>query len=246
MIQGSSICIKELRVTYNRWGQKVTALNGLNLTVDAGEWLFLLGHNGSGKSTLLSTINGSLNFDSGSILIDNTVPTNLLGRVFYIYQNPLRGTDPNLTLFENLYVADDSEASNVTSKVNLKYKYVELLQNVGLANRLNHQARALSGGERQLLTFCIARCRSAPLLLLDEPLSALDPEKVRECVEQIRLLHVSGRTVIQVTHDPELALAYGTRIVVLRDGQIVEDISPELADPVRIGAFMSRGVVNEL
>jgi putative ABC transport system ATP-binding protein len=143
--------------------------------------------------------------------------------VFHVHQDPLMGTAPKLTLFENLMVADHQAQAEGTSRRELAEKYHELLRPIGLADRMKQLARYLSGGERQLIALLIARLRPSSLMLLDEPLAALDPEKAELCLDLIRTLHREGRTIVQVTHDPSLALSGGDRTVALRDGRIVYD-----------------------
>ena len=118
-------------------------------------------------------------------------------------------------------MADSHAASE--SKRSLQGKYVEMLNPVGLADRMKQPVQTLSGGERQLLALLIARLRPASLILLDEPLAALDPSKAERCLAEIADLRKAGKTIIQVTHDPELASTLGDRTVVMRAGKIVHD-----------------------
>lgn len=220
--------VKDLTVTFSRWGQNIKALDNVNLSIPAGQWVMLIGHNGSGKSTLLKAISGRLDRTYGEINIDGKRVESLRGslmaeRVFHVHQDPLIGTASKLTLFENLMVADHQGQAVGTSKSELLHKYRELLQPLGLADRMKQLARYFSGGERQLIALLIARLRPSSLMLLDEPLAALDPAKTDLCLEQIDLLHKAGRTIIQVTHDPRLASEVGNRTVALRDGGIVYD-----------------------
>lgn len=219
---------QDLTVTFSRWGQAVTALDHVNLTIPSGQWVMLVGHNGSGKSTLLRAISGRLSPNGGVITIGGKRlgkmrSSEIAEHVFHVHQDPLLGTAPKLTLFENLMVADSQAQLEGTSKRELVKKYQDLLQPLGLADRMKQLARYLSGGERQLIALLIARLRPASLLLLDEPLAALDPVKAGICLDIITNLHKQGITIIQVTHDPTLAISVGGRTLALRDGRFVYD-----------------------
>ncbi|MDD5094600.1 MAG: ATP-binding cassette domain-containing protein [Dehalococcoidia bacterium] len=230
-----AIGIHNLTVTFSRWGQIVKAIEGVNLTIPAGQWLFVVGHNGSGKSTLLRALSGRLIADAGEIRVDGDLLTSLSAsrlseRVFHVHQDPLLGTAPTLTLFENLFVADATAQNGLSSRADLYAKYHDLLQPLGLADRLKQLARYLSGGERQLLALTVARLRPAAVMLLDEPLAALDPGKAELCLEQIKALNKEGKTLLQVTHDPALAMSTGDRTIVLRQGRILYDESGDKRD----------------
>jgi len=226
--QAAVVEIRDLTVTFSRWGQTVTALDNVNLTILSGQWVMLVGHNGSGKSTLLKAISGRLTPNGGQITLGGKQVTKMSSseiaeHVFHVHQDPLMGTAPKLTLFENLMVADHKAQVEGTSRRELAHKYRELLQPLGLADRMKQLARYLSGGERQLIALLIARLRPASLLLLDEPLAALDPAKAQTCIELITELHNQGKTVVQVTHDPRLAASGGNRSIVMSHGKLVYD-----------------------
>ena len=228
--QNGTLEVKNITVTFERWGQTVKALENVSFSVSPGHWVMLVGHNGSGKTTLLRTISGRLRPSTGEIKIngdriDSLSPARLAERVFHVHQDPLLGTAPTLTLFENLFVADVNAQNGGVSRKELLEKYHELLKPLGLANRLKQLARYLSGGERQLLALTVARLRPSSIMLLDEPLAALDPAKTHLCLQQIKTLNDEGKTIIQVTHDPNLALSGGHRTVVLREGRIVYDVT---------------------
>jgi putative tryptophan/tyrosine transport system ATP-binding protein len=220
--------VEDVTVKFRRWGQSVIALETVNLLIPAGEWVMLVGHNGAGKSTLLSALSGQLNLEAGEIKI-NGEKVNGLGasriaqHVFHVHQDPLMGTAPKLTLFENLMVADDQAQRAGTRHRDLVEKYHKLLRSIGLADRMKQLARSLSGGERQLIALLIARLRQSSIMLLDEPLAALDPLKTQLCLSLIRALHQSGRTILQVTHDPSLVVTGGDRTIMFRDGKSVYD-----------------------
>jgi putative tryptophan/tyrosine transport system ATP-binding protein len=218
--------LHDLVVSFTRWGQKVNALNGVNLSITKNEWVMLLGPNGSGKTTLLKVICGRTPADRGSVVIDRHSLNSLSLRewsqfVFYVDQNPLRGTAPHLSVFENLYVSDVH--GQRASKRTLHARYAEMLEPLGLHERLGQPAGTLSGGQRQLLALLIARLQPGSIVLLDEPLAALDPAKGRICFEEITRLHATGKTVIQVTHSQEHGVTAGNRTVVLVEGRVAYD-----------------------
>lgn len=224
------VVVESLRLGYERWGQSVNALDGVSLVVPRGQWLILVGHNGSGKSSLFRVLCGRATPDSGQARINGKEaramnPNELAEAVFLIHQDPLLGTAPDLTVFENLAVADPCAESE--SKRSLQNKYTELLKPLALDERMKQPAQTLSGGERQLLALLIARLRPASLILLDEPLAALDPGKAERCLAEIADLRKAGKTIIQVTHDPELAGTLGDRTVVMRTGKIVHDANAQ-------------------
>jgi putative ABC transport system ATP-binding protein len=226
--QTAVVEIRDLTVTFSRWGQTVTALNHVNLTIPSGQWVMLVGHNGSGKSTLLKAISGRLTPNGGQITLGGKQVTKMSSseiaeHVFHVHQDPLMGTAPKLTLFENLMVADHKAQVEGTSRRELAHKYRELLQPLGLADRMKQLARYLSGGERQLIALLIARLRPASLLLLDEPLAALDPLKADLCMREVQALSQEGKTILQVTHDERLAVEAGHRTLAIQAGRIVYD-----------------------
>lgn len=228
MTYAGGIEVSNLTVTFSRWGQEVRALNGLSLSVPLGQWVMIVGHNGSGKSTLLKALSGRLHPDSGEIRIGgNHISemrrSQIAESVFLVNQDPLMGTAPKLTLFQNLLAADQQAQSGASRKRDLVDKYREFLRPLGLADRMQQLARNLSPGERQLLALLVARLRPSPIMLLDEPLAALDPGKADLCMREIEALSRQGRTLLQVTHDEKLAVSTGARTVAIRSGSIVYD-----------------------
>ena len=220
--------VQHVTVTFSRWGQTVKALEEVSLEIPRGQWLMLVGPNGSGKSTLLKVLSGRRVPEGGQAYINGQEVRSMAdGRrakeVFLVHQDPLLGTAKNLTVFENLLVADYESYKNGASRQVLEQKYGKLLRPLGLADRLKQRVQTLSGGERQLLTLLIAQLRPALLILLDEPLAALDPAKADMCLKQITELHRLGKTLVHVTHNLEHAVSLGDRTVALNDGQMVHD-----------------------
>ncbi len=215
-----------------------SALNGLSLTIEDGEFVTVIGGNGAGKSTLLNAIAGTWLVDEGKILIDGVDVTKLpehkraqyLGRVF---QDPMTGTAASMGIEENLALAKRRGKSR-TLKVGIrkseKEEYKELLKilDLGLENRLTAKVGLLSGGQRQALTLLMATMQKPKLLLLDEHTAALDPKtaaKVLETTEMMVKQH--NLTTLMITHNMRDAIVHGNRLIMLNNGRIILDIKGE-------------------
>jgi putative ABC transport system ATP-binding protein len=223
-----SVTVHDLVVQFSRWDQIVTAVDRVSFDVCAGEWILLVGHNGAGKSTVLKVIGGELQPNAGEVTIDgrrigDLPPHQLANMVFTIQQDPLLGSAPLLTVFENLFVADPQARIPGNSKAYLRDRYASLLEPIGLTDRMKQPVRLLSGGERQLLALAIAGLREAPVILLDEPMAALDPQKAELCIAQISRMHRAGKTIIHVAHDLRALCNVADRMVTLKNGQIISD-----------------------
>ncbi|NUB43341.1 ABC transporter ATP-binding protein [Fertoebacter nigrum] len=202
------------------------ALRGITATIRAGEFFSLLGPSGCGKTTLLRTIAGFEGISSGVVLIDgkdvaavpaNKRPTNMVFQSYAIF--------PHLTVEQNVGFGLRREG---LSKEALAARVAEALEMVGLKGYGARAAHALSGGQRQRVALARALILKPKVLLLDEPLSALD-KKMREQmqVELIRLQRQVGITFILVTHDQEEALVMSDRIAVMFEGEIAQLADPE-------------------
>jgi putative tryptophan/tyrosine transport system ATP-binding protein len=229
-----AVDVRDVTVSFSRWGQVVQAIDDTSISVRAGEWVLLVGPNGAGKSTLLKTIGGQLRPERGRVTIfgasvNDLVPWQLARAVFLLHQDPLAGTAPLLTVFENLLVADSSHAHRGLSRSDLLERYVDILQSIGLDTRMQQPVKLLSGGERQLLALAIARLREANVILLDEPLAALDPVKTELCIAEIERMHAQGKTIIQVAHETRLLRALVDRVIVLTNGRLAASASETTA-----------------
>lgn len=233
--------IKDLTIVFNK-EQSVEnhkiALNHVNLTVEEGDFITVIGGNGSGKSTLMNMISGVHLPDCGTITLDGLDITNFseekraisLGRVF---QDPLMGTCGNMSILENLEIA-----SRRGEKPNLKWGfskaklpvYKELLHSLdlGLEDRLTQKVGLLSGGQRQAVTLIMATLKQPKLLLLDEHTAALDPKTARKVLELTdKIVNENKITTIMITHNMRDAIKYGNRLLMLNDGKIILDIKGE-------------------
>ena len=226
------------------------ALTGVDLTLNDGDFVTVIGGNGAGKSTLLNMIAGVYPLDSGVIELDGTDISRLsesqrakyLGRVF---QDPMRGTAADMQIAENLALAKRrGQRRGLSWGVTKaeKDEYVELLKrlDLGLDTRLNAKVGLLSGGQRQALTLLMATLTRPRLLLLDEHTAALDP------VVAERVLHITQDivaenhiTTMMVTHNIGAALSLGTRTIMLERGRIVLDLSGETRDRLDVPGLLA-------
>ena len=213
-----------LSFRYRRWGQPVDALRKLNLSVESGEWVMLVGANGSGKSTLLRLAAGHLPVQEGRVEVAGRDVSRLsraalAEHLYFVQQNPLLGTAPTLTVFENLAVATPSGGSLWVGQ-RRKEEFERLLGPYDLRRKLMVPAEALSAGQRQVLAVLLASLRPVSLVLLDEPTAALDTRNGKACLQAIDRLHKKGKTIVQVTHDREIVRRFGTRMVELKEGRV--------------------------
>ena len=231
--------IQNVRKVFNAGtiNEKV-ALNGLNLELNPGDFVTVIGGNGAGKSTMLNCVAGVYNVDAGSILIDGVDVTHLpeykrakyIGRVF---QDPMMGTAATMQIEENLALAarrgkPRGLRAGITKKEREQYREQLKILDLGLENRMTAKVGLLSGGQRQALTLLMATLQKPKLLLLDEHTAALDPktaDKVLEATEKI--VRESGLTTMMITHNMRDAIAHGNRLIMMYDGHIVVDVSGE-------------------
>ena len=231
--------LKNIYKTFNPGtiNEKV-ALNGLNLTLNEGDFVTVIGGNGAGKSTMLNAVAGTWFVDEGQILIDGTDVTKLpehkraayLGRVF---QDPMTGTAATMGIEENLALAKRrgklrSLRSGITKAEREEYRELLKVLGLGLEDRLTSKVGLLSGGQRQALTLLMATLKKPKLLLLDEVTAALDPKtaaKVLEITEMI--VNRDHLTTLMITHNMQDAIAHGNRLIMMMEGKIILDIQGE-------------------
>ena len=215
-----------------------TALNGLNLTLNDGDFVTVIGGNGAGKSTMLNIIAGTYLVDQGSILLGGKDITRLpehkrakyLGRVF---QDPMMGTAATMQIEENLALAarrGNPRTLRLGITKNEREYYREKLADLGLGleDRMTSKVGLLSGGQRQALTLLMATLQQPKLLLLDEHTAALDPKtaaKVLEVTEKI--VQKDHLTTMMITHNMRDAIAYGNRLIMMYNGHVAVDVSGE-------------------
>ena len=213
-------------------------LKGLDLTVEEGDFISVIGGNGAGKSTLMNILAGGLQVDQGDILLEgkSIKQTSVRKRakdIARVFQDPKMGTASRLTIEENMAIAKKRGAKRglswgVKEKDREEFKTALKELNIGLENRLKVDTQYLSGGQRQALTLVMAALVKPKLLLLDEHTAALDPktsEMVMELTQKIVESH--DLTTLMITHDRNHAIAYGNRLIMLYQGKIVVDVKGE-------------------
>ncbi len=213
-------------------------LHGINLNVNEGDFITIIGGNGAGKSTMLNAISGSNAITSGKIIIDDIDLTKspeykrakYIGRVF---QDTRMGTASDLSIEENLAIAYRRGKSRtlrfgITREEKEMYKKILAELDLGLDKRLKDKTRYLSGGQRQALTLLMATFHHPKLLLLDEHTAALDPKTAKKVLDlTVKFVGENNLTALMVTHNMKDALRIGNRIIMLHKGQIILDISGE-------------------
>ena len=214
------------------------ALSDINIKLEDGDFVTVIGGNGAGKSTLQNVISGLYAVDSGIIEINNINITNLpeykkakyIGRVF---QDPMLGTASNMQIEENLALAfmrGEKKTLKWMINKNKKNFFREKVASLGLGleDRMDNKVGLLSGGQRQALTLLMATIKKPNLLLLDEHTAALDPRTAKkvlsltkEIVEDMKI------TTIMITHNMKDAIQYGNRLIMMDEGKIIYEVSGE-------------------
>lgn len=215
-----------------------TALNGLNLKLNEGDFVTVIGGNGAGKSTMLNAVAGVWPVDEGKIIIDGVDVTRLsehqraayIGRVF---QDPMMGTAPSMHIEENLALAARRGQKRglrwgISKEERETYRTLLSDLGLGLETRLSSEVSTLSGGQRQALKLLMATLKSPKLLLLDEHTAALDPKTAAKVMELTdRIVTREKLTTLMITHNMRDAIQYGSRLIMLHEGRVILDISGE-------------------
>ena len=228
-----------------------TALNGLNLKLNEGDFVTVIGGNGAGKSTMLNAVAGTWTVDSGTISIGGTDVTRLpeykrakfIGRVF---QDPMLGTAPTMQIIENLALAarrgqTRSLKWGITKAE--KERYQELLRglDLGLEDRLTSKVGLLSGGQRQALTLLMATMNKPKLLLLDEHTAALDPKTALKVLTlSAKIVEENHLTTMMITHNMKDAIKYGNRLIMMYEGHIIYDVSGEEKKNLQVSDLLAK------
>ena len=214
------------------------ALRHLNLELEDGDYVTVIGGNGAGKSTMLNAVAGVWPVDKGSITIDGTDVTGLpefkraefIGRVF---QDPMMGTAPNMQIIENLALAARrGQKRGLKWGVTREEKevYYEKLKTLGLGleERMTSKVGLLSGGQRQALTLLMASLKKPKLLLLDEHTAALDPATAQKVLAlSDKIVEENHLTALMITHNMQDAITHGNRLIMMSAGKIILDIKGE-------------------
>ena len=229
-----------------------TAISGLSLHLDDGDFVTIIGSNGAGKSTLFNAIAGSFYVDEGRIELDGRDITFMpehkrsrsIGRLF---QDPMGGTAPGMTIEENLALAylrsskGGGPFSRISKKDKEEFREKLSLLNMGLEDRMKQPVGLLSGGQRQALTLLMATMVTPKLLLLDEHTAALDPgtaEKVLKLTQEI--VNRDHITCLMITHNMHQALELGNRTFLMADGNIVFDAGKEERKNLTVEDLLTR------
>ena len=246
---GYMLEIQNIHKTFNPGtiNEKV-ALNGVNLNLNPGDFVTIIGGNGAGKSTTLNAIAGVWSVDEGKIIIDGVDITKLsehkralyLGRVF---QDPMTGTAATMSIEENMAIAARRGERRglgwgITKKERERYKEALKELDLGLEDRLSSKVGLLSGGQRQAITLLMASLKKPKLLLLDEHTAALDPKTSVALMELTDdFVSKDHLTALMITHHMEDALKYGNRLIVMKEGRIIQDLNQEEKAKMKISDY---------
>lgn len=214
------------------------ALCGVNLTLEEGEFVTVIGGNGAGKSTTLNAVAGVWPVDSGRIYIGGDDVTRLseykrakyLGRVF---QDPMTGTATTMSIEENMAIAARRGKTRrltwgITKAERDTYREMLKTLNLGLEDRLTSKVGLLSGGQRQAITLLMASIQNPKLLLLDEHTAALDPKTAAKVLEiSDKIIAENHLTAMMVTHNMRDAIAHGNRLIMMHEGKVILNIAGE-------------------
>jgi putative ABC transport system ATP-binding protein len=246
------LVISGIRKTFNPGTvNEVRALQGVDLTIEEGSFVVVLGMNGSGKSTLLNAVAGTFLVDAGRITLANRDVTRwpehrraqLIGRVF---QNPFSGTAPNMSIAENFALAASrGQARGLGWALSpglmgpLRERIASL--KMGLEHRLDNAIGSLSGGQRQALTLLMATWRRPELLLLDEHTAALDPKSADQVIQlSDAVIQRDKLTTLMVTHSMQQAVSLGDRVIMMNRGQVLHDIRGAEKQRLRVEDLLDR------
>lgn len=228
--------IKSINKGFNKGTVNETNIfNNFNLDINKGDFVTIVGSNGAGKSTLLNLISGSLELDSGNILLEGKDITNLKEHrkskfISRVFQDPTKGTSPSMTILENLSLADNKGSRfglslGVNKKKIEEFKNHLSILNLGLEDKINTKVGMLSGGQRQALSLLMATLNTPKILLLDEHTAALDP-KTSETIINLtnNIVREKNITTIMITHNLSHAIEFGNRLIMMHCGEAILDI----------------------
>lgn len=211
------------------------ALDNINLEIEDGEIVCVIGSNGSGKSTLFNMIAGTFPVTSGKIVLDGMDITDQpeYKRAFYIgriFQDPTKGTSANMSIEDNMNLAYKKGMKSLKIGLSSEKRnaFKNLLKPIGLESRLKDNVGLLSGGQRQALTLLMATMSKPKLLLLDEHTAALDPRNAQIVMDLTEeSIKKNKYTALMVTHNMQFAIDFGTRLIMMDEGNIILDLKQE-------------------
>lgn len=228
------------------------ALDGVNLTVNDGDFATIVGSNGAGKSTLFNCIGGSFYVDEGSVYLDDRditfVPEYQRAReIGRLFQDPMKGTAPHMTIEENLSLSylrvakNKSIFSRISNAERKMFREKLALLNMGLEDRMKQPVGLLSGGQRQALTLLMATLNPPKILLLDEHTAALDPATADKVIALTkRIIKENNLACLMITHNMHSALELGNRTLMMDSGRIVLDISGEERNGLTVDGLLEK------
>jgi len=226
------------------------ALRDVDLELEEGDFVTIIGSNGAGKSTLLNITAGSLPVDAGRVVIDGRDVTRLrdyrrAAGIARVFQDPAAGTAPHLSIEQNLAVAHNRGRMHTLGRGLTRSRRQEFRTHLatleqGLEDRMGHRVGLLSGGQRQALSLLMASFTHPKLLLLDEHTAALDPERA-ELVLRLTAEKVAeqGLTALMVTHNMDHALRLGNRLLMMHEGHIIRALTPEEKASAQVSDLLS-------
>ena len=223
---GALIHIENMKKIYNPGENEVRALDGIDLDIEKGDLVAIVGHSGSGKSTLMNMLGCLDTPTSGKYVLDGQDVASMTDNQLADVRNKEIGfIFQGFNLISNLDAVGNVELPLVyrgVSKNERKQLAMEALKSVGLEDRMKHKPNEMSGGQQQRVAVARAVAAKPPIILADEPTSNLDTKSTQEIMEILKELHRSGRTVIIITHDEEIA-SQAHRVIRILDGRIEED-----------------------
>lgn len=229
---------KARRLFHRGLPDEKVALDGLDLTLQTGDFAVVIGSNGAGKSTLLNAVSGAVPLDSGSVLINGNDVTSMpvhrrAKYVARVFQDPMKGTAASMTVAENMLLAELRHSParlrrGLTRARRDKYREQLSYLHLGLENRLDTAVATLSGGQRQSLSLVMAVSGTPDILLLDEHTAALDPRTADLVMDAtIRAVSALKLTTLMVTHNMKHAVDFGNRVVMLDSGKVRLELAGE-------------------
>ena len=249
---GYMLEIQNIHKTFNPGtiNEKV-ALNGVNLNLNPGDFVTIIGGNGAGKSTTLNAIAGVWSVDEGKIIIDGVDITKLLEhkRALYlgrVFQDPMTGTAATMSIEENMAIAARRGERRglgwgITKKERERYKEALKELDLGLEDRLSSKVGLLSGGQRQAITLLMASLKKPKLLLLDEHTAALDPKTAAKVLAiSDKIIQEHQLTAMMVTHNMKDAIAHGNRLIMMHEGKIIYDVSGEEKKNLKVADLLAK------
>ncbi len=223
---GALIHIENMKKIYNPGENEVRALDGIDLDIEKGDLVAIVGHSGSGKSTLMNMLGCLDTPTSGKYVLDGQDVASMTDNQLADVRNKEIGfIFQGFNLISNLDAVGNVELPLVyrgVSKNERKQLAMEALKSVGLEDRMRHKPNEMSGGQQQRVAVARAVAAKPPIILADEPTGNLDTKSTQEILEILKELHRSGRTVIIITHDEEIA-SQAHRVIRILDGRIEED-----------------------